>query len=84
MSVPARGDLRGIVPDAAAKVAELIGRRADAAALAGAIDAVAAHVAPEAHAGQEITFDFRQAGGDLLIEAHCDGRSSEVRCPLAA
>ncbi len=30
------------------------------------------------------TFVFRQAGGDLLIEAHCGGRSSEVRCPLAA
>ncbi len=84
MSVPAQGELRGIVPDVAAKVAELIGRHADAAALTGAIDGIAARVAPDAHADDEITFVFRQAGGDLLIEAHCDGRSSEVRCPLPA
>ena len=31
-----------------------------------------------------VAFEFRELDGELLIEARCDGRSSEVRCPLPA
>ena len=30
----------------------------------------------------DITFEFTEADGDLLISARCNGRSSEARCPL--
>jgi hypothetical protein len=82
MSVPAQGDLRAIVPDVAAKIAEFLGQNAEPAALKAAIDSVARQVAPTG-ADTEITFEFRQADADLVIEAHCGGRTSEVRCPLA-
>jgi hypothetical protein len=40
-------------------------------------------VAP--HEGQaDITFEFRQIDGELLIEARCGNRSSEVRWPMPA
>jgi hypothetical protein len=32
----------------------------------------------------DIEFDFRQVEGELLIEARCGARTSEVRCPLPA
>lgn len=82
MSVPSQGDLRAIVPDVAAKIAEFLGQSADRGALATAVDHVARQVVPNG-ADAEVTFEFRQADGDLLIEAHSGGRSSEVRCPLA-
>ena len=82
MSVPAEGALRAIVPGVAAKIAEFLGQNADEAALASAIDTVARSVAPKGP-DDEVEFVFRQADGDLLIEAHSGGKSSEVRCPLA-
>lgn len=83
ISVPAEGDLRAIVPHVAVKVTEFLGQTADLTALAKALDAVSARVAPDG-ADAEITFEFRQADSALLIEARSGGRSSEVRCPLPA
>lgn len=83
ISVPAQGELRAIVADVAAKAAGFLGHAADAAAFGAAIDGVAGRVAP-AGSGADITFEFRRADGDLLIEARCGARSSEVRCPLPA
>ena len=83
ISVPAEGELRAIVADVAAKVAQFLGQATDATAFDTAIDEVAGRVAPGGN-GADITFEFRQAGGDLLIEARSGGRSSEVRCPLPA
>lgn len=82
MTVPAEGDLRAIVPGVAAKIAEFLGQNGDEAALAAAIDSVAGSVAPSGP-DASIEFVFRQVDGDLLIEAHSGGKSSEVRCPLA-
>jgi hypothetical protein len=82
MSVPAEGELRAIVPGVAAKIAEFLGQRLDAAAVTAAIDSVARRVTPRGP-DDEIEFVFRQSDGDLLIEAHSGGKSSEVRCPLA-
>jgi hypothetical protein len=84
LSVPSGGELRIIAADVAKRVVEYLQERApDAAAVASALDNVAANVAP-ASADTEITFDFRERNGELLIEAHCGSRSSEVRCPLPA
>src|SRR5215208_1557148 len=84
LSVPAGGDLRPIATELATRVAQYLGDRGpDGAAVAAALDGVAARVAP-ASGDAEITFDFREVGGELVIEAHCGSRSSEVRCPLPA
>ncbi len=84
LSVPADGELRPIVADIAAKVAEYLGdARADAGTVTAAVETVAAQVAPPGTA-DDITFEFRESEGELLIEARCGSRSSEVRCPLPA
>ena len=84
LSVPAGGDLRSVASDVATRVAAYLGDRTpDSQAVAAALDAVASKVAPGA-AEADITFDFRGVGGELVIEAHCGSRSSEVRCPLPA
>jgi hypothetical protein len=76
--------LRVVATELAVRVAEYLGDQGrDAAAVAAALDAVASRVAPPG--GQaDIQFEFRQADGELLIEASCDSRTSEVRCPLPA
>jgi hypothetical protein len=84
LSVPAGGDLRSVATDVAMRVAAYLGDRApDPQAVGAALDAVASRVAPSA-GDADITFDFRGVNGELLIEAHCGSRSSEVRCPLPA
>jgi hypothetical protein len=84
LSVPFGGALRVVATDVAGRVVEYLKERApDAVAVAAALENVATKVAP-ASADAEITFDFRDVNGALLIEAHCGSRSSEVRCPLPA
>jgi hypothetical protein len=84
LSVPFGGALRIVAADIAASVVEYLKERApDAAVVAAALDTVAARVAP-ASPDAEVTFDFREVNGELLIEAHCGTRSSKVRCPLPA
>ena len=84
LSVPFGGELRVVASDIAARVVDYLKERApDAAVVAAALDSVAASVAP-ASADAEITFEFREHNGELLIEAQCGSRSSEVRCPLPA
>jgi hypothetical protein len=84
LTVPFGGELRIVASDIAARVVDYLKERApDAAVVAAALDSVAASVAP-ASADAEVTFDFRDVNGELLIEAQCGSRSSEVRCPLPA
>jgi hypothetical protein len=84
LSVPAAGVLRDVAKDLAARVAEHLGDKAlDAAAVSAALESVASRVAPEG-TDADIEFDFRQVEGELLIEARCGARTSEVRCPLPA
>jgi hypothetical protein len=83
ISVPVQGELRPIVAEVAAKLAEFLNQDGDVAAFATALDALTERVAPGP--GQaEITFEFREADTGLLITARCGGRTSEVRCPLPA
>jgi len=84
LSVPAQGPLRGVAVDIAGKVAESLGDKAlEAGSVGAALERVASLVAPDG-SDAEITFEFRQIEGELLIEARCGSRSSEVRCPLPA
>jgi hypothetical protein len=84
LSVPAQGVLREVAAELAARVAEYVGEKPpDVAVVAAALESVAARVAPGG-GDAEIQFDFRDADGELLIEARCGSRSSEVRCPLPA
>jgi hypothetical protein len=84
LSVPAEGRLRAVATELAARVAEYLGDKAvDAAAVSDALEGVAARVAPNG-TDADIEFEFRQVEGELLIQARCDSRTSDVRCPLPA
>ena len=84
LTVPAEGVLRVIAAELAARVAEYVGEKPpDPTVVSAALESVAARVAPKG-VDAEIQFDFRDADGELLIEARCGSRSSEVRCPLPA
>ena len=84
LSVPAEGEVRSIAAEIAGRIAAYLGDdRSDAAAIAGALDGLAAQVAPNGGGG-EIVFELRQIERDLVIEARCGSRSSEIRCPLPA
>ncbi len=83
VSVPSRGDLRHIAAAVAGKLAEYLGSRGLQDAMGGLLDALAARVAPP-NADAEIAFAFNRRDSDLVIEAECNGRSSEVRYPLSS
>ena len=84
LSVPAEGDLRGIAGELAAKIAEQFGAETpDAQQFAARVAGLASELANGGGpAGQEITFEFRQADGELVVQARCNGKASEVRQPL--
>ena len=79
LSVPAEGGLRELATELAAKIGEHVGAR-DAAAVGASLDQAAAQVLQPGCT--DITFEFRQTSHELVIKAQCDGRASEVRCPL--
>ncbi len=82
LSVPAEGDLSRLAGDAAGKVAEFLGAKSpDAEAVRAAVDGLASQFA-NGGSLRDITFEFRQVDGELVINARCDGRSSEVRHQL--
>jgi hypothetical protein len=83
LSVPAEGGLRLVATELAARVAEYLGDKAGDAAVSEALEGVAARVAPNG-TDDNIEFEFRQADGELLIEARCGSRISDVRCSLPA
>ena len=84
--VPAEGDLRGIAGELAAKIAEQLGAGPpDAQQLGERVAVLASQLANGGGpAGQEITFEFRQVKGELVVQARCNGEASEVRQPLPA
>ena len=82
--VPAEGDLREIAGELAAKIAEQLGAGSpDAKQLGERVAGLASQVANGGgQAAQEITFEFRQVDGELVVQARCNGEASEVRQPL--
>jgi hypothetical protein len=84
LSVPADGALRAVAVDVARKVAAYLGDNTlDPASVSAAVEGVATRVAPQG-SDADITFEFRQVDGELLIEARCGSRESQVRCSLPA
>jgi hypothetical protein len=83
LSLPVARDFAGVAVEAATRIAELLGHSADDARAAGeTVEALAADVAPGGGAPADITFEFHQSHGELLIDARCEGRSSRARHPL--
>ena len=84
VSVPAEGRLRAIATELAGKVAEFLGsKEGQAASAVTAVELLCARVNPD-QSGADIVLEFRQVDGELLIQARCGSRSSEVRRPLLA
>ena len=82
VSVPAGGGFRHVVRELATKVAEYMGSaKADAERVAAALERLAASVAPPdgADHDKDIVFEFREGSRELVMQARCAGRSSEVR-----
>jgi hypothetical protein len=79
LSVPSDGSLGVVAADVAAKVAEFLGAEASSIGktLAGLMSRVAT-------SGEDVTLEFRHVDRELVIQALCNGRSSEVRHPLPA
>ena len=79
LSVPSEGDLTTIAAELAAKIAEFLG--AESGSISATLVALSARVASS---GEDITFEFREVNRELIIEARCNGRTSEVRHPLSS
>jgi hypothetical protein len=83
LSLPAEGGWRGIAGELAARVAEYLGAKApDAQSLGESVEGLATRVAGRDNRQEEITFVFRQVNEELVIEAQCRGKASEVRHQL--
>ena len=83
LSVPAEGDLRGIAGELAAKIAEHLGAASPHAQDLGArVAGLASRLANGGGAGGDISCDFRQIEGELVVEVRCEDQTSEVRQPL--
>src|SRR5690349_13507514 len=79
--VPAKGDLRAIAGELAAKVAEHLGATGpDAQSLAEKVAGLTSELGnggtPQA---ADIVMEFRQVERELVVEARCAGNASEVR-----
>ena len=84
LSVPADGGLRVIAADLAVKVAEHLGATMPGAGkVTDALEQLAGRVAPPG-LDAVIDFEFRRSDTELIIEARCTGRSSELRYSLPA
>lgn len=86
LSVPAEGGLRSIASELAARIAEHLGAVAsDAQTIGTLVEGLASRLGNRGgHRGKDITFEFRQAGGELVIEGRCEDEISEVRHRLTA
>jgi hypothetical protein len=84
LSVPADGPLRIVATDVAARVAEYLQTvQPDADSVRAAVESATAQ-AQSGGTDSEIALEFRLVDRELLIEARCGSRTSEVRCQLPA
>lgn len=79
LSVPIEGELNEVAVELAGRIAEFLG--GEAPSIAGVIGSLTSRVASS---GENVTFEFRHIGPELVILAHCNGRSAEGRHPLTA
>ena len=82
-SLPTTGELRAIVTELAAKVAEQLGVSAQGdGGLLHVLDDLMRRVQPAED--ENIAFEFHKQDRDLKIEARAAGRASEAHIPLPA
>ena len=79
LSVPPEGDLNAVATELASRIAESLG--GEARSVGGILESLTSRVASS---GENVTFEFRHIGRELVILAHCNGRSAEGRHPLTA
>ena len=80
LSVPADGDLREIAGEVAAKVAQHLGAASgDAQSLAAKVAKLAQELRNGSPQAQDIAIEFRQVEGEIVVEARCADKASEVR-----
>ncbi|HYN06002.1 MAG TPA: hypothetical protein VES67_01305 [Vicinamibacterales bacterium] len=83
--VPADRRYRVLAPELAEKYAELAGgSAADGPALAATVAAAMDQLCPETDSGFHIDLTFRPDANGLIVEIHCEGRSTTVRHLLSA
>ena len=83
LSVPGSGEMTGLGPELAIKLAEQMGVGAiDAAQVGAAITELTRTVEPSGAA--DIEFEFHKLGAELKITARHQGRVAESRVPLIA
>ena len=85
LSVPLESNFRAIAPEVAGKYAELLGGGPNdaeglAAAVAGALESLAAGATPGAH----VDLKFRRDSDGIFIEVRCGDRASVVKHLLPA
>jgi hypothetical protein len=86
LSVPAaEGDLRGIAGELATKIAEHLGAKSpDAQSLGHKVAGLASQLGNGGgHTDHEISFEFRQVDGELVVKARCNGEATEFRLQLS-
>lgn len=86
LSVPATGGLRGIASELATRIAEHLGAGAsDARSIGTMVEGLATRLANgSGDRAEAIAFDFRHVGGELVVEARCSGKASEIRHQITA
>src|SRR5688500_1819802 len=70
LAVPPEGTLCEVAVELAGRIAEF--RGGEARSIAGVIGSLTSRVASP---GENVTFEFRHIGRELVILAHCNGRS---------
>ena len=85
LSVPAEGDLRTLAGELATRIAEHLGAKSPAAqSLGSKVAGLASQLGNGGgHPDQEISFEFRQVNGELVVKARCNGEATELRQPLS-
>ena len=82
VSLPPSGDLAGLAPDMAVKLAEQLGLDGPGAERVGAAVAELARQV-DASSGENVLLEFHKVRGELKIEARHGSRASETRVQLA-
>lgn len=81
LSVPASGEMSGLGPELATRLAGQLGVGApEATTLGGAITGLSSSVDPSGTA--DVEFEFHKLGAELKIVARHEGRIAAIRIPL--
>jgi len=80
LSVPGEGPLRIVATDVARRVAEFVQTSQPVESVTAAVETATSEASGGSTA--DIALEFRLVDRELLIEARCGSRTSEVRCQV--